>query len=235
MSLSTQRAIIYGLIPFGPLYLRLNDFNGSDDYLWTTLPIFQLPIFGLIPTMLMKSGKIKRGRLKGSPFDFFIIVTLLFRAMASFISDQMDAPWSIIFKFTLNLIGVMLPFIIRIYAPLCSLCRSNLKSGIDVILKIFSSGAMSMMIIEILMLVVGFIPFIGSIPGLLEMVPFIGSILVYALYFIPLYIYNNIRRENNIKSFCRDKVKFVKVLAGVIVPIAMTIFLQNFDPASFAG
>ena len=228
MSISIKQAFIYGLIPFGPIYLRITKFNGSLDHMWTTLPIFQIPILGLIPTMLMKHGEIKKGKLKGSTFDLFVLVTLLLRVIASLLVNHLDEPYASIYNVLLNLIGVMLPFIIRIYSPLCRLCKGNVNQSIDVILKIFSSSAMIMMLIEILSLIVGFIPIFGLIPNFLESIPIIGQILIYAFYFIPLYVVTNIYRENNIAKFCSKKVNKLVRLIIVILPIVIFVFLQKF-------
>ena len=237
MSISTGKALIHGLIPFGPMKLRIKELNGSADHMWTLFPLFQLPILGLIPTIMMKTGAIKRGRLKGSPVDLFVIVTLLFRFLVGFLVNKLDQPWSSIFNVGLNLIAVMLPFIIRIYSPLCQLCKSNIDQGIDVILKILSSSAVIMAIIEGLIAGLGYVPYVGAIPSMIEMIPILGPILVYAMYFIPLYIYINIKRENNLNKFCSEKVNKIARTMSTIVPIILFIALQklgDFDPAEFA-
>ena len=237
MSISTGKAILFGLIPFGPLYLRMFKLNGSIDHMWTAIPFFQMPIFGLIPTLMMKFGKIKKGKLKGSPFDFFVIVTIILRFLVDFMVDKLDEPWASTFNVLLNLFCIMLPFMIRIYAPLCSLCKSNPIQGFNVILKILSSSAIMMAIIEALIIGLGYVPYIGKIPTVLNMIPVVGPMIVYALYFIPLYVITNIYRENTLGDFCNKKAKKTFAIPATIVSIVVFVILKKisgFDPSSFS-
>ena len=94
MSVSTGEALGYGLIPFGDLLLRINKLKGSTDNLWTVgIPIFQLPVLGLVPTMMAKFGAIKEGKMRDSPLDMFIIVTLIIHILVDFISPKLEEPY----------------------------------------------------------------------------------------------------------------------------------------------
>ena len=154
MSISTSQAILYGFIPFGDLILRVNELQGSSDQIWTVaFPIFQLPVLGLIPTMMMKFGVIKEGNLKVSPLDGFIILTLFIRFVKSFLIEKLDEPWSKLFDYGLTLFGIILPIVIRLYSPLCTLCKGDLSQGVHVMLKVFTSATVIMAISELLVFI----------------------------------------------------------------------------------
>ena len=237
MSISTSKALIHALIPFGPMKLRVVDLNGSADHMWTLFPIFQIPPFSLIPTMMMKLGNIRRGRLKGKPYDGFVVLAVVLRLLSNILIDKLDEPWASIFNVLINLLAVMLPFIIRIYSPLCNLCKSNLDQGFDVIIKILSSSAVMMAVIEALTIGLSYVPLIGTVPSLIEAIPIIGPLILYAIYFLPLYIFNNIRRENNLSKFCNEKVNKITRMLSTVAPIVIFIVLTkmaDFDPTDIA-
>ena len=237
MSISTGKALLHALIPFGPMKLRINELNGSADHMWTLFPLFQLPPFSLVPTLMMKSGAIKKGKLKGRPYDGFILLAIVLRFLVGFISEKLDEPWATVITVMINLLAVMLPFIIRIYSPFCNLCKSNINQGFDVIIKIFSSSAIIMAIIEALTIGLSYVPYIGAIPSLIEMIPIVGPLLLYGIYFIPLYIFTNIRRENNLSKFCNEKVNKIGRMLATIAPIVIFVIIQkigNFDPTAIA-
>ena len=121
-------------LPFSDLYLRVTKLNGSIDKMWTLFPLFQLPIFSLVPLILMKYRKIRRGNLSprvkdGKPYDIFIILFILFKYIVSIAAAQ-ESDTSIYIDVLGTYLAIILPFVIRHFSPGNSTCiKTKWKSA----------------------------------------------------------------------------------------------------------
>ena len=231
MSVSTGEALGYGLIPFGDLLLRINKLKGSTDNLWTIgIPIFQLPVLGLIPTMMAKFGAIKEGKMRDSPLDMFIIITLIIHVLVDFISPKLDEPYSTFIDLGLNLFGVMIPLMVRIYAPLCKLCQGDLSDGISVMMKILTASTVILALSEVFMIATRYIPYVNTFTEYVTKIPLFGPTLLFALFIIPLYTLTNMVNENNIKDYCQKSVNMAVYSAVIVIFIGILYIARRMDP-----
>ena len=93
MQLTWLKVLIFSMIPFADFILRVFYLNGTLDQFWTLFPLFQLPLFGFVPIIMMKLGLIKKGKINESPFDYFVFSF----SILSFIAKYLI--YSIVFYF----------------------------------------------------------------------------------------------------------------------------------------
>ena len=78
--------ILYTLLPFGQIFARILNYNGSLDMWWMLLiPFFHMPIIGIIPLLLMKMLNLKDGNIKNSVFDKFLLLPIIIKWYSPFI------------------------------------------------------------------------------------------------------------------------------------------------------
>jgi hypothetical protein len=94
MNLSILKIILYTLLPFGSLYARIFEFNGSLDHPWLLFPIFFLFPCSILPVLMMAFGFIKKGdgpplydNLMWIPVMIKLILTVLLSNILSGDSD----------------------------------------------------------------------------------------------------------------------------------------------------
>ena len=68
LELSIFKILLYIFIPFGPLYARIVDLNGSLDHAWTMFPVFNVFPLSIIPVLMIAFGAIKNGN-GSKPYD----------------------------------------------------------------------------------------------------------------------------------------------------------------------
>jgi hypothetical protein len=87
MDLSIFKIILYILIPFGSLYARIFDFNGSLDHPWLLFPIFFLFPCSIVPILMMAFGFIKKGN--GPPlYDNLMWIPVIIKIILTIILSQ---------------------------------------------------------------------------------------------------------------------------------------------------
>jgi hypothetical protein len=221
MNLTWQDLLIYSFIPFSDLYLRVAKLNGSIDKMWTLFPLFQLPIFSLVPLVLMKYRKIKRGNLSnrvkdGKPYDIFIILFILFKYIVSLAANK-DSEGSLYIDVLGTYIAIVLPLVIRHFSPGNSTCISTKwKSSL---FKSFGQGGIIYLAI---------ISLIYLIPKMRAVNALFGENFMMLLLFIPCYIITNLINENNIKNFCHnDKATSKIALYGFVSLILVGKMLKS--------
>ena len=215
MNISWLNLFIYSLIPFSDIYLRATKLNGSIDHLWTLIPLFQLPLFNLIPLLMMKFKKIRRGgmnpRIKdGKPYDIFILMFILMKYFVNVaVTSESGSP--LLIDIVGTYIAILLPFLIRHYSPGNNTClQSKWKNPLFRVMG--QSGMIYLGIFSIIYL----IPKMKMVNGLF------GEIATMFMLYIPAYIITNMLNENNIKEFCfkdkdANKILTYGVVAFIIV------------------
>ena len=84
--LSVLDYIIYSLLPFGQLFARIINYNGSLDAWWLLLiPFFHIPLLGFIPLLIMSLLKIKNGNVKTPIIDKYIFLPIIFKFYSPYI------------------------------------------------------------------------------------------------------------------------------------------------------
>ncbi len=212
MNLTWKNLLIYSFIPFSDLYLRISKLNGSIDMMWTLFPLFQLPIFSLVPLLLMKYRKIKRGNLSdrvkdGKPYDIFILLFVLFRYIVSIASNNEDGG-GLFVDVIGTYIAILLPFIIRHFSPGNNTCLKN-KWKNPLFTSLGQSGIIYLAMISLIYL----------IPKMRAVNAMFGENFMLFLLFIPSYVLTNMINENNLKTFCHSDSSATKILIYGIVSL----------------
>ena len=193
MELSWYKLFIFTLIPFSDFFLRVFYLKGSIDHIWTLFPVFQLPLFSIVPLIMMKYKMINKGRLISSPFDIFVF---LFLVISHFIdigaSCGSIAPGN---RFLVDFIGtyfaILLPFIIRNFHPKRPTCKQDKTK--NAIFKTFGqSGIIYLAGLVILLM----------LPKVKPFTDLVGEKNAFFLFYMFSYVLCNMLNENNVKTFC---------------------------------
>jgi len=216
MEITWLKLLIYSLIPLSDLYLRIFRLNSSIDRIWTLFPLFQLPIFNLIPLVMMKFDYIKKGNMKSYPFDMFIITYFIIRQLSNIHAENnnrssgciYDFPYSFLIELFGFLFAIIFPFIIRIFPPKREQWECPHKFGYHYIKKILGQGGI---IFLVMMSILFMVPRVTNFRALF------GDTLTSFIIFVPCYLITNMINGNNKKNFCTNKKSSNKLfLIGVI-------------------
>lgn len=216
MQITWLKLFIYSLIPLSDLYLRIFKLNSSIDRIWTLFPLFQLPIFNLIPLVMMKFNYIKRGKMRSYPFDMFIITYFIIRHLSNIQAENhnvssgciYDFPYAFLIEFLGFFFAIIFPFLIRIFPPKKEQWECPHKFGYHYIKKIIGQGGIIFLVIMAMMFMV---PRLSTFRALL------GDTLTSFIIYVPCYLLTNMYNGNKKKNFCTNKKSSNKILiAGVI-------------------
>jgi len=210
MSLTWKEVIIYGLIPMGQLYVRIVKFNGSLDKKWLLFPLFTFPPFQFISTLMMKFGKLKKGK-GGKPYDWFMLLPIIIKIILSYVLESFDLTLYLIIDICVSILAILIPSYLRI--P--SLCKEYNKNNIiNTIVQGITIEATS----NIFSLAIGFIPIIGILISSLELIPVIGSSIPWILSYSTLYLVMNMINTDDSKSYClTNKYKLFMSIISIII------------------
>ena len=101
LELSIFKILLYIFIPFGPLYARIVDLNGSLDHAWTMFPVFNVFPLSIIPVLMIAFGAIKKGN-GSKPYDIFMVIPIIIRIIFILIINWMMPEYTIIYKYYIN-------------------------------------------------------------------------------------------------------------------------------------
>lgn len=236
MTLTWTDVFINGILPFGDIITRIQKLDGSLDNLWTLIPIFQLPVFGFIPLLLMKQGIIKPGKMKEKPYDHYILFTLFIKLMVSSVSSKFEEPYNILFEIAGNYFAILLPLLIRVIplrAGLCDKLKINDKLKNNVYFKVFGIAGIMQIIIYASIFVFTKLPYIGEFFNLVSNLPVVNDSVIFITLFMFVYSLGNMMIENDLKVFCRNQenASLIGVLGAVSVVGAAYILKLNKDYA----
>jgi len=202
--LSWKQVFIFGLLPLGQLYARVNIFNGSLDKWWMMFPLLLFPPFSFIPLIMMKFGAIKDGN-GSKPVDNFMLIPIITKLIIPFILPLIINEDS---KFLFTIVSFILQLITTMTANLirrknnCNKITNNSigKAGVDSLISI-AAGEITSFGIE-------FVPIFGMFVSSLKELPFIGAAidsLVWSVGFSGAYVLINMFNQNpNINNFCNS-------------------------------
>jgi len=216
MSLSWKEVLILGLIPMGQLYARVINFNGSLDKKWLLFPLFMIPPFQFIATLVMKFGTFKKGK-GGKPYDWFMLIPLIVRIILSYVLERFDLPMYLIIDIGVSIIATLIPSYLRTH----SLCKEyNTNNMVNTFVQGVSIEATA----NIFSLVIGWVPLIGMLFTLLEFVPVIGESIAWMLAYSTGYLVINMFNADDSKSFClTNKYKlFISIISIIIIAVTKT-------------
>ena len=219
MTLTWAQVLMYSLLPFGDILGRIFCKNGSVDNLWTLFPLFQLPLFGLVPLIMMKNNTIKNGKLKTKPYDSFIILSIIIRLATTMASRNSGYPNKLIIDVVGTFVAIYMPILIRIFSPRCNLCKKyGTKSSIEIFIKSLAQASIIQSIIVIFSIAIPHVPYVGSIFSAISSIPIIGETILFSIFYLPFYSVNNMINENNLKKFCKGhKYAAISGIVGFVL------------------
>lgn len=223
MSVSWGNALIFGIVPLGQLYLRINQLNGSLDKKWLLFPLFMFPPFQLIATIMMKFGYVKKGK-GGKPYDLYILIPLITKIilsyLLSYLADEYDLSTSIIVL--IDVVVGLLASLIPLYIRTKKTCKRFNKENF---INTFSQGSMVEAVAEIFSWGAGFIPILGMIISILEFIPVIGQVIPWGIAYATAYIVLNMVNNEDPNSFCfKNKYKFIISIISILITTALKYF-----------
>jgi hypothetical protein len=120
MGMTILGLILYTLMPFGQLWTRIFDYNGSTDMWWFFIPIFMMPPLQFIPVLLLYLGIIKNGK-GGSPYDNYVWIPIITKLFLEIIRAFIPTDYQTIF-FWISEILILLLIILTKYLHLNKSC-----------------------------------------------------------------------------------------------------------------
>lgn len=131
----------------------------------------------------------------------FIVLTVLFSGSVAntfleYIDEEYgvsDLSWTII-----TYLFLIIPFGIHKYAKKYKDCKK--RNFVENMMESFKSAAKTVAIVDLLTILIGFIPIVGTFVGLVEYIPYIGStsvwLVCYFIYKIINWFFNKISKPN---------------------------------------
>ena len=234
MTITWTDVFINGILPFGDVITRIQKLNGSLDKLWTLIPIFQLPVFGFIPLMLMKQGIIRKGKLKSKPYDYYILFTLFIKLMVTMVASKFEEPYDNIFEVAGTYFAILLPLLVRIVPlrhGLCDRLKIDDKMKTNVYFKVFGLAGILQIAIYGSIFIFTKLPYIGNFFELVSDLPVIKDTALFITLFVFAYSLNNMYVENDLKVFCRSKenASLIGVLGAVSIVGSAYLMKLNKD------
>jgi hypothetical protein len=209
MELSILKIVLYILIPFGPLYARVVDLNGSLDHAWTMFPLFNMIPFSFVPVLMMAFGIIKKG--KGSkPYDSFMWIPIIFRFISSLLVGMIvqNPATKTIIILLLSITSIMVPNLIRRHENCKDKKNEEIPYSVMDIKQWYRSFVDSLFELgfgELFPVMMMFIPFIGIAFKIIGMIPVIGKFvndIIWSFGFISGYIIVNMYNQDNMGNLC---------------------------------
>ena len=218
MALDTKDVIILGLLPLGQLWARIFKYNGSLDHKWSMLPFFMVPPLQFIPIFMMKFGMFKKGK-GGKPYDWGMIIPIIAKIFISIFAERFDFPMWVIIEVILNFITIAIPYFMRTN----KLCKNLNK---DNMMNTVTQTAITQAAVNLFTFLIGFVPLVGIMFSLVEMIPYIGPLLPWTIGYGTSYIVLNMLNGNESKLFCtKNRYK----LLYITISLAITSVLKALD------
>ena len=218
MTLNTKDTVILGLVPMGQLWARIFKLNGSLDHKWALMPFFMIPPLQFIPIFMMKFGMFKKGK-GGKPYDWFMLIPIIARVLITIFAENFDFPMWVIIEVVLNFLTIAIPYFIRTM----NLCKNVNQNNI---MNTLTQTAVTQAGVNLFTFLIGFIPIIGIVFSMAEMIPYIGPLLPWTIGYSTAYLVINMYNGDTSKLFCgKNRYK----LLYIIVSLCITTVLKALD------
>ena len=216
LELSIFKILLYIFIPFGPLYARIVDLNGSLDHAWTMFPVFNVFPFSIIPVLMIAFGAIKKGN-GSKPYDIFMIIPIIVRIILILIINWIMPYYTklkTLIVLFISIISIMIPNIIRRHQNCKDRPDKDNNNSYSILngkqwYRTFVDSYFELGFSEIFIIMINFVPFIGIAWKLLSMFPFIGGFIDNILWcfgFISGYVIINMYNQNNMDDMCYPEI-----------------------------
>ena len=238
--MSFLNLILYTIIPFGQLWTRVFDYDGSIDMWWFFIPIFMIPPLQFIPVLMLYLDIIKPGK-GGKVYDNYVWIPIVTKFCVQFFGEMLLPPdMAYIAGELIIIVSIMITkYFHSVYS--CNVAKKELsvtwsKFGDFFIDAIFENGTAG-----IFNVVIGFIPIIGWAIMAISMIGPLNNIMVFLMYmagYIFIYTIQNMFEQADMNSLCNlssiPGSSYVKLLFGIIFSIV--IFMnESFDPVAMVS
>ena len=237
MGMSIIGLILYTLLPFGQLWTRVFDYNGSVDMWWFFLPFFMIFPLQFIPVLMLYLGYIKPG--KGPVFDYYVWIPIIVKSCVVICGLFVPEEYTT-YYFWIAQVIVLISIIITKYLHTYKICKdmktlNATQFGNIVMNAIFENGVAS-----IFFIVLKFIPVVGWIISFIldsfDSVRNIVQGLFWIFSYIFIYVIQNMFEQIDINNFCNPTSispwNIAKCIIGMIL-FGVSIFvdtLSSFNP-----
>ena len=218
MALDNKEVIILGLIPLGQLWARIFKLNGSLDHKWSMLPFFMVPPLQFIPIFMMKFGMFKKGK-GGKPYDWSMIIPIIAKFFISIFVEKFDFPMWVIVDVIMNFVSIAIPYFMRTN----KLCKKLNKVNV---INTITQTAITQAAVNLFTFLISFVPIIGIMFSLVEMIPHVGPLLPWTIGYSTSYLVMNMLNGDEQKLFCtKNRYKMLYI----IVSLGITVVLKTLD------
>jgi hypothetical protein len=218
----TQQKLIAVLttivIPFfGQMFARISYLNGSLDKPW--LLLFGIPPLTLLPAFFMMFDLIKKGK-GGKPWDKYIFIPIIVNIISTFVIDKYYANnmQGQIIKYII----LLLSFVFIYWLRSKKICKSKSAK----ISKILSDSLITYSLMEVMTIVLQYVPLIGVGLKVIERVIPFGSIFLDMIGIFSIYVITNMINGSN-KKYCKETKKSKFIFTLIIISIVIT-FTKKF-------
>jgi hypothetical protein len=229
--------IFYTLIPFGQMWTRIFDYNGSIDMWWFFIPFFMIPPLQFIPVLLLYLGYIKEGK-GGKVYDRYVWIPILTKLVMQ-MGGKMIIPGQ--YFFWVSEAIVLTSIIITKYlhtTDSCKVANKQLSTSATKFQTTFIDAVFENGIAGIFNVLIGFVPILGWILMAISMVESLNNIMVFVFWmfgYMFIYTIQNMFEQSDMNSFCNPSgispFNIIKFIIGLILSGA-AYFNENFDPLS---
>lgn len=216
--LSKMELIAGIFIPMYQIYFRLIKLNGSLDKPWLLLPFFLIFPLSILPTFMIHYGMLKNGN-GGPVYDNFMYIPVIFYVLFNIFLENLDSDFDMIIR----LAGVFAVSIIPYYLRESRNCK---EIGMNQIANILSNSALVLGVSFMslgAMQIASLLPIIGSafsLLGLLREIPILGEGLIFALWYLPAYMFINVFNSvNGLDKYCKRQHHWIILISGLIASV----------------
>ena len=219
------QVLILGLFPLGQLWARIFYFNGSLDKWWLMFPMFLIPPFSFVPLLLMKFGFVADG--KGTnPLDYWMLLPIIAKFIIPFIMpfiiDEDSETLTTIVTMVLQLLCIMTANLARRHMN----CNQQ-GITVDSVGKATIDSTIAFGVGDISSFIIPWLPFVGTVISVLEMIPLIGDFvdsILWTIGFVGAYVLINMFNQDNLVKFCstpftgnlQDKIPFFVAIVAIV-------------------
>jgi len=221
VDISTPEMVLYGCtLGFGQLLMRNDKLGGSLDKEGMLVVGF-LPFLNLIPLFMAKNGYFKKTDFTEAPLDFLGYIPVIFKFFFAFVLSMMGVELSS-FMDALFMFGIIV-IVNGLHFFNSYKCQDKPKEEIDyfnIIKKIFTYSAIEFGMPAIINFIIGFIPVVGTIISVMQMIPVIGpfiSNILWSLSFLFIYLLLNMLDINYGKTtICTSSPSILLYIVAII-------------------
>jgi hypothetical protein len=223
MKISFKLALVVALIPFAQMYARIVSLKGSLDKMWLMIPIFMIPPISFVPAGMMYFGKVKPGE-GGKPYDNFVWIAILGSLILRLVNNFEILPDNKIIEYVVTIIVPIIISTIMFYIRDMKSCKT-LTDKNGSFLRALQSAVIQGGTAKIMNVLIGFIPVLGTIIGVLSGIGPLGLIIetiVESVCIFVSHIILNMYNGQDMEYYCRGRSNKAFTSTSIIFFILMT-------------